>query len=103
LIIGLFGTLALAAPTLAQTSPMPGPMHGWWWHDGWPLGGLICLAILGLVIVGLLTVVRWLFGGDGPDRRSASSAIAILDERYARGEINREEYEQRRRDLTGGD
>jgi putative membrane protein len=76
-------------------------MHDWWWHGWWPFGGLIWLACLALVIVGLVTVVRWLFKGNTLDRRSPSSALAILEERYARGEINREDYEQRRRDLAG--
>ena len=101
LVIGFLGALVLAGPTFAQTSPMPGPMHDWWWRGWWPLGGLIWLAFLGLAIVGLLTVVRWMVGGNGPDRRSPSSALTILEERYARGEINRDEYEQRRRDLAG--
>lgn len=98
-------TVALCAlvstvPGWAQTGPVPGsygPMHDWGWHGWWPLGGLIWL---GLAIVGLVTVVRWLFRGTGTERRSSSSALAILEERYARGDINREEYEQRRRDLT---
>jgi putative membrane protein len=77
---------------------MPWPMHNWWWHGWWPLGGLFWLVLLGLAVVGLVTVVRSLFGGNP---RSPSSALAILQERYARGEINREEYEQRRRDLAG--
>ncbi len=75
-------------------------MHDWWWRGWWPLGGLIWLAFLGLAIVGFITVVRWMFGGKAPERRSPSAALTILEERYARGEINREEYEQRRRDLA---
>ncbi len=63
-------------------------------------GRWVGLIWLGLAIVGLVTVARWLFRGTGTERRSSSSALAILEERYARGDINREEYEQRRRDLT---
>ena len=75
-------------------------MHEWAWRGWWPLGGVIWLAFLGLAMVGLVTMVRWLFGDKGPERRASSSALAILEERYARGEIDREEYVQRRRDLT---
>jgi putative membrane protein len=32
-------------------------------------------------------------------RRRANTPLDILQERYARGEIEREEYEQKRRDL----
>lgn len=100
-MIGHVCTIALAAPAWAQTSPMPAPMHDWWSHGWWPLGGLIWLAFLALVIVGLVTATRWLLGGSGGDRRTTSSALTILEERYARGEINREEFEQRRKDITG--
>ncbi len=95
---------AVVAPMLAvtaawaQTAPMQGPMHEWWWHGWWPFGGIFWLAFLVLAFLGLVSVVRRLSGGEGSDGRS-SSALAILDERYARGEINREEYEERRRDL----
>lgn len=96
----LLAVLGLPVYAWAQIGPMPGPMHDWgvgWWA----FGGLIWLVALVLVIIGLVTVLRWLFGGKGHHARSPSSALAILEERYARGEINREEYEQRRRDLGG--
>ncbi len=48
--------------------------------------------ILVLVIVGLVKSVRMVSGGK-------SQALEILEERYARGEISKEEYEQKRRDL----
>jgi putative membrane protein len=44
------------------------------------------------------------FGSHGAENHPTSisdTAVDILDKRYARGEINREEYEERRRDLTG--
>lgn len=51
-----------------------------------------------LVIVALVAGIIWLM------RRSPASrsdrAFEILRERYARGEITREEYEARRRDLA---
>jgi len=58
----------------------------------------------GLIIVGLVFVVRWLIqasrqpGGSSP---SGGRALDILKERYARGEINREEFERMKQDLGG--
>lgn len=45
----------------------------------------------------IAALAKWLFGkpAEGPPPRSAPD---ILKERYARGEINREEYEQKRQD-----
>lgn len=62
--------------------------------------GLVWLLVLAGIIVGVVFLVRALSdrgraGNDGERR-----AIAILDERFARGEIDREEYETRRRLLT---
>jgi len=53
-----------------------------------------------LLIVGIALLVKWLVGA-AAQRRGAGegSARQILAERYARGEIEREEFEKRRRDL----
>jgi putative membrane protein len=67
----------------------------------WGVGGLVMMLMMllfwGLVIAGLVGGLRWL----ASQRRSPVNdpALAILRERYARGEINREEFEARRRDL----
>ena len=72
---------------------------GWGWL--WPFHFLILLLFLALVIAGIALAVRYAMGwgghpvtpgmmGYGVERRS--SALDLLEERYARGEINRDEY-----------
>jgi putative membrane protein len=61
---------------------------GWWG----PLFGLLWLALLGLL-------VYWLVKTLVPDRRDR--ALEVLRERYARGEIDKEEtFERLKRDLA---
>ena len=97
-------TMALVpASAMAQERPWE---RGWGMHPGWWMwgaGGLVMMFMMmvfwGLVIAGLVLGIRWLVrqGRDGqPDR-----ALEILRERYARGEINKEEFDLRRRDLSG--
>jgi putative membrane protein len=54
-----------------------------------------------VLIVVLVLVLRAVIPpGTRPDGgRSDKTAREILDERYARGEIDKDEYEQKRRDL----
>jgi len=47
--------------------------------------------------VGVVLVVKWLMGQGGASRED--SALDILKKRYARGEINKQEFEERKRDL----
>ena len=72
--------------------PMP-----WMW-GAWGLGMMVMMLLFwGLVITGVVFAVRWLTtaGAGGPRDR----ALEILRERYARGEIDKEEFESKRRDL----
>ena len=63
--------------------------------------------LMGLVPVGAILLLGWLawavlrrpFGSHG-DAAPSSSARQILDERYARGEVTREEYERVKTDLA---
>ena len=68
---------------------------------GW-FGGIFMLVFWILIIVGIVFLIRWLIhstkGGTG-GTQSGSRAMEILKERYARGEINKEEYEEKKRDL----
>ncbi len=73
-----------------------GHMGGWGWGmaiSGW----LVMLAIIGLIVWLVVTTARRP-GSVGNDR---TSAIEALDARYVRGEIDRDEYLQKRADLEG--
>lgn len=78
------------------------------WSDGWSVAGwgwfgLLHLLWWLLIIAGIVALVRWIFGGGGriaPAPRE-NRALEILRERYARGEISKEEYEERKRVLEG--
>jgi putative membrane protein len=52
----------------------------------------------GILIGGVTLVVRLILSL-GRDRKS-TDALAILKQRYARGEIDREEYERMRKELS---
>jgi len=72
-------------------------MHPMWW-GAWGFGMMLVMLLLwGLVIVGLVIGIRWLFG-QGKKSRS-DTALEILRRRYARGNINKEEFEDKKKDL----
>lgn len=55
-----------------------------------------------LLVIGLVAyLLGWRPEVGRLARPEGGTALEILKERYARGEISREEYEQMRRDLTG--
>lgn len=62
---------------------------------------VLWLLFAALLVVGLVVLVRALTerGGWSGSSRSGSSALQILEERFARGEIDRDEFEERRRAL----
>ena len=64
------------------------------------MSGMMAVMVLGwvLVIAAIVAAVWWLTQYGRPTPRNG--ALDILRERYARGEISREEYESRRRDLA---
>lgn len=71
------------------------------WGAGWWILMMLGMVIFwGLVILGIVWVVRELAGRHehGP---ASLSPLDVLDRRLAEGEISPEEYEERRRILTG--
>ena len=72
-------------------------MHPMWW--GWGIGMMAMMFLFwALVIVGLIVGIRWLLG-QGKATRS-DSALEIIRQRYARGEINKEEFDLKKKDLS---
>ena len=72
------------------------PMWGWW--GLWGLGMMLFMFLFwALVITAIVLGIRWLVRQGRPE--GGDSALEILRQRYARGEINREEFEAKRKDL----
>lgn len=76
-------------------------MMGWGYGAGW-IWSIIMLAFWIAVIVGIFFLIRWLVTSTGVGRRARpeESALEILKRRYAQGEINKQEYEEKKKDLT---
>ncbi|MCX7168532.1 MAG: SHOCT domain-containing protein [Rhodocyclales bacterium] len=69
---------------------------GWW---GFGFGPVYMLLFWGVIIVGIVALVRWQTTGSSPSQAREKTAGDIVRERYARGEIDRQEYEQKMQDL----
>lgn len=74
--------------------------------DGWGWGGAIFMVLMAALFVALLVWFIVTVAGRRGDTGvspglSSSRARTLLDERYAKGEIERDEYLQRKEDLGG--
>ena len=110
--------LAAVAAVLAGSSPAATDGRQWdwqwqgelqplWWVVGAGVVGVLILILVLWALVSLAPVllalvaaglgVRWLARATGRSRRDA--AVQILRERYARGEIGKDEFDAKLRDL----
>jgi len=95
-------TSLLGAPGVAWAQPQS--WESWGMHPMWGMWGfwgvgmmLLMFLFWGAVIAGIVVAIRWLMHQGRASR--SDSALDILRERYARGEIDREEFLARKRDL----
>jgi putative membrane protein len=101
----LAGLVVTATPSLASATAWAQgswQMHdgmGWGWGGMW-IGPLFMIGLLALLIAGIVALMRWIGGGSSQGGARVRTAREILDERYARGEIDREEYQRRRDDIA---
>ena len=83
-----------------------GPEHTMWW----PWAGMwIFPLIMCAVFIGIVMWFVWRGGCRSPrcgpgrghsEARESDSALNILNKRYAKGEISKEEYEQMKHDIS---
>lgn len=93
--------LILLAPMLAWAQPStnyrdwPGPWHMWGWGFGWVLPLLFMVLMIGACAFLMSRMMfghrHGHFGGD-----ANASALRILSERFAKGEISKEEFEEKK-------
>jgi putative membrane protein len=109
-VVGIFVSLISLFSIYSDTFAQPGRYEGWHpgpgmmsgWGMGW-FGGIFMIIFWILILVGLIFVIRWLIQTTGRGRESGQSgtrAIDILKERYARGEIDKAQFEDMKRDLV---
>ena len=73
---------------------------GFMWGGGFMW--IFWLLIIVLIVV-LIRAMAGAGGGSGGQQREHKTALEILEERYARGEIDDDEFQRRKRELTGRD
>ncbi len=101
----MMGILLWRWPSLA-TAQERAYEWGWGMHPMWGMWGawgivmmLMMLVFWGAVIVGIVLAIRWLVN-QSKEARSTDAALDILRQRYARGDISKEEFEAKKRDLA---
>lgn len=100
-ILAFFGLLPLGAWAQQTQGDYYHGRHMW---DGdWMFfGPLMMIAFVAVIVVVVVLLVRGLGGHHATSPASSdSNALDILKERFARGEIDKEDYEERKRILRG--
>ncbi len=70
---------------------------------GWGgLGFVFMLFFWGVVIFAFFVFIKWLNEQSRGGDRVGKTAVEILEERYAKGEIDREEFLRAKKDLKNG-
>ena len=74
--------------------------YGMWGMGGF--GSIMMILFWGLIIVGIILLVRYFTLGHGgsTSMKKERDPLEILRERYARGEIDKREFEEMRKDLA---
>ena len=105
LVAWMGGLIAAAVPLGASAQERS--WEGWGWHPMWGMWGvwgigmvLFMLLFWALVIAGLILGLRWVAAQGRASRPETDTALEILRQRYARGEINKDEFDAKRRDLA---
>lgn len=69
----------------------------------WEFGGLFMIVFWAFIIFGIVMLVKWAVresNGGSSFNGSHNNALEILKERYAKGEIDKNEFEDKKKDLA---
>ena len=99
-VVGVIVVFSVIPAIFRWRSYGMGGMMGWpgWWGG---LGFMFLGPVLGLAFIGLIVWAIVAALGGARQALSSDSALEILRQRYAKGEITKEEYEAKKKDLMG--
>lgn len=76
-------------------------MGGYGMTGGYGFGWIFMILWAMLIIIGIVALVKWMSIPSAAEKHSGESrALNILKERYARGEIDEQEFQKKKHDLT---
>ena len=103
------GYIVVALASLDAVADQPGEgiyVHHGMWGGGWGgmfFGFFMMLLVIAAIAAAVVLVARVLgASGSGGAKPAGKTPLEILEERFARGEIDTEEFEERRRTLAKG-
>ena len=102
IVVAIFVILPLIVGLASGREACVYGMMGHWMMGGFGIGWLMpifWIFILGLIIWAVVSLVRGVGSSRSQDSAKEIPAIEVLKDRYARGEISKEEFEEKRKDL----
>ncbi len=99
LLTSVPATALMTVPAVAQTYGDHPHMGAWGW-GGMILGPIMMIVFIAVIVGAVVLVLRWTGLGGSAVAGGANKARHILDERFARGEIDKDDYEERKRVLS---
>lgn len=98
------GLSTFSTTAMAQMAEGYAGHHPMWGHGGHGGGhiwfGIIGVIVLVLIVMAVVRMIGCAAGHRCGHRRGGSNAVAVLEERFAKGEIDKAEFEERKNTLT---